>query len=187
MRPVMARMAEGMGARDRRALARHVRGCKPAGATRSRWASAALGIEPASGLRGGLSRVAALLPLPWLIHRRARRPSRSASAVLVAAGSRRQHARAPRRRRPSRNSAPPRGPAPTTRRRRFRRRSPWWRRSRSSEAAGSWPARARTHTVPPPAVAKQLSDTRHRPPPRRDPARSTRRWPLRRWQADRLR
>ena len=42
LRPVMARMAEGIGGlRDRRALARHVRGCSPVAATPSRWASAA--------------------------------------------------------------------------------------------------------------------------------------------------
>jgi RNA polymerase sigma factor (sigma-70 family) len=73
MRPVMARMAEGMGGlRDRRALARHVRGCQPC-----RRDAFAMGLggpaleAPVTGIRGGLSRVAALLPLPWLIHRRA--------------------------------------------------------------------------------------------------------------------
>jgi RNA polymerase sigma factor (sigma-70 family) len=73
MRPVIARLAEGMGGlRDRRALARHVRGCQPC--RRDAWAMGLGGSAleaPATGIRGGLSRVASLLPLPWLIHRRA--------------------------------------------------------------------------------------------------------------------
>ena len=82
LRPVMARMAEGMGGlRDRRTLARHVRGCRSC-----RRDAYAMGLEgkalesPATGLRGGLSRVAALLPLPWLIHRRADETSAASSA-----------------------------------------------------------------------------------------------------------
>ena len=74
LRPVMARMvAEGIGGlRDRRALARHVRGCSSC-----RRDAYAMGLSgpalesPVPGVRGALSRVAALLPLPWLIHRRA--------------------------------------------------------------------------------------------------------------------
>jgi RNA polymerase sigma factor (sigma-70 family) len=72
MRPVMARMAEGMGGlRDRRALARHVRGCQSC-----RRDALAMGLKgpvlesPVPRLRGGLSRVAALLPLPWFLNRR---------------------------------------------------------------------------------------------------------------------
>jgi RNA polymerase sigma factor (sigma-70 family) len=72
MRPVMARMAEGMsGLRDRRALARHVRGCQSCRRDAFAMGLAGSALEaPVKGLRGGLSRVAALLPLPWLIHRR---------------------------------------------------------------------------------------------------------------------
>ena len=72
MRPVMARMAEGVGGlRDRRMLARHVRDCASC-----RRAAYAMGLggraleAPGTGVRGRLSRVASLLPLPWLIHRR---------------------------------------------------------------------------------------------------------------------
>jgi RNA polymerase sigma factor (sigma-70 family) len=80
MRPVMARMAEGMGGlRDRRTLARHLRGCQPC-----RREACAMGLGGAalesSGLRGGLSRVAALLPLPWLFHRRADETDAASSA-----------------------------------------------------------------------------------------------------------
>jgi hypothetical protein len=77
-------MAEGMGGlRDRRALARHVRGCDMC-----RRDAYAMGLggpaleAPATGIRGGLSRVAALLPLPWFIHRRAD----ETSAVSTAGG-----------------------------------------------------------------------------------------------------
>ena len=78
MRPVMARMAEGMGGlRDRRALARHVRGCQPCRRDAFAMGLAGPALEaPVTGLRGGLSRVAALLPLPWLIHRRGDEPGR---------------------------------------------------------------------------------------------------------------
>jgi RNA polymerase sigma factor (sigma-70 family) len=70
MRPVMARVADGIGGlRDRRALARHVRGCDPCRREAYAMGLGGLALE-AGGLRGGLSRVAALLPLPWLIHRR---------------------------------------------------------------------------------------------------------------------
>jgi RNA polymerase sigma factor (sigma-70 family) len=82
LRPVMARMAEGIGGlRDRRALARHVRGCQTC-----RRDAYAMGLggsaleSPATGLRGGLSRVAALLPLPWLIHRRGDETGAASSA-----------------------------------------------------------------------------------------------------------
>ena len=85
MRPVMARMAEGMGGlRDRRSLARHVRGCQSC-----RRDAFAMGLggpaleAPTTGLRGGLSRVAALLPLPWLIHRR---PDGSGAASSAGGG-----------------------------------------------------------------------------------------------------
>jgi RNA polymerase sigma factor (sigma-70 family) len=73
MRPVMARLAEGMGGlRDRRTLARHVRGCQPCRRDAFAMGLAGPALEaPVTGIRGGLSRVAALLPLPWLIHRRA--------------------------------------------------------------------------------------------------------------------
>jgi RNA polymerase sigma factor (sigma-70 family) len=88
MRPVMARMAEGIGGlRDRRALARHVRGCQPC-----RRDAFAMGLggpaleAPVTGIRGGLSRVAALLPLPWLIHRRTDAPD-AASAASGGGGS----------------------------------------------------------------------------------------------------
>lgn len=82
MRPVMARMAEGMGGlRDRRALARHVRGCQSCRRDAFAMGLAGSALEaPATGLRGGLSRVAALLPLPWLIHRRDDETGAAASA-----------------------------------------------------------------------------------------------------------
>ncbi|MGH2978376.1 MAG: RNA polymerase sigma factor [Solirubrobacterales bacterium] len=82
MRPVMARMAEGMGGlRDRRALARHVRGCDNCRRDAFAMGLAGAALEsPATGLRGGLSRVAALLPLPWLIHRRPEETSAASSA-----------------------------------------------------------------------------------------------------------
>jgi RNA polymerase sigma factor (sigma-70 family) len=82
MRPVMARMAEGMsGLRDRRALARHVRGCQSCRRDAFAMGLAGSALEaPATGLRGGLSRVAALLPLPWLIHRRGDDPASASSA-----------------------------------------------------------------------------------------------------------
>ena len=83
MRPVMARMAEGMGGlRDRRALARHVRGCQSCRRDAFAMGLAGSALEaPASGLRGGLSRVAALLPLPWLIHRRGDEAGASSSTA----------------------------------------------------------------------------------------------------------
>ena len=82
MRPVMARMAEGMsGLRDRRALARHVRGCQSCRRDAFAMGLAGSALEkPVKGLRGGLSRVAALLPLPWLIHRRGDDPASASSA-----------------------------------------------------------------------------------------------------------
>ncbi len=82
MRPVMARMAEGMGGlRDRRALARHVRGCQMCRRDAFAMGLAGSALEaPAKGLRGGLSRVAALLPLPWLIHRRGDETGAASSA-----------------------------------------------------------------------------------------------------------
>ena len=82
MRPVMARMAEGMrGLRDRRALARHVRGCQSCRRDAFAMGLAGSALEaPVKGLRGGLSRVAALLPLPWLIHRRGDEPASASSA-----------------------------------------------------------------------------------------------------------
>ena len=82
MRPVMARMAEGMGGlRDRRALARHVRGCQSCRRDAFAMGLAGSALEaPVPGLRGGLSRVAALLPLPWLIHRRGDETGASATA-----------------------------------------------------------------------------------------------------------
>jgi len=84
MRPVMARLAEGMGGlRDRRTLARHVRGCQPCRRDAFAMGLAGPALEaPVTGIRGGLSRVAALLPLPWLIHRRAD----SADAASAAGG-----------------------------------------------------------------------------------------------------
>jgi RNA polymerase sigma factor (sigma-70 family) len=82
MQPVMARMAEGVGGlRDRRALARHVRNC--ASCRRDAYAMGLGGLAleaPVTGLRGRLSRVASLLPLPWLIHRRGDDPSAASSA-----------------------------------------------------------------------------------------------------------
>ena len=82
MRPVMARMAEGVGGlRDRRALARHVRGCQSCRRDAFAMGLAGSALEaPVPGLRGGLSRVAALLPLPWLIHRRGDETGASATA-----------------------------------------------------------------------------------------------------------
>ena len=82
MRPVMARMAEGMGGlRDKRALARHVRGCQMCRRDAFAMGLAGSALEaPAAGLRGGLSRVAALLPLPWLIHRRGDETGASSAA-----------------------------------------------------------------------------------------------------------
>jgi RNA polymerase sigma factor (sigma-70 family) len=91
MRPVMARMAEGIGGlRDRRALARHVRGCQSC-----RRDALALGLggpalEPPTR---GLSRVAALLPLPWFINRRAADdPTAASSAGTGGGGSLASHA-----------------------------------------------------------------------------------------------
>jgi RNA polymerase sigma factor (sigma-70 family) len=94
MRPVMARMAEGLGGlRDRRALARHVRNC---GMCRRDAYAMGLGgsaLEaPATGVRGRLSRVASLLPLPWLIHRRGDDPSAASSAAGGGGGSLTAHA-----------------------------------------------------------------------------------------------
>jgi RNA polymerase sigma factor (sigma-70 family) len=73
MHIVMARMAEGIGGlRDRRTLARHVRGCQHCRRDAYAMGLGGLALEaPTTGVRGKLSRVAALLPLPWLIHRRA--------------------------------------------------------------------------------------------------------------------
>ena len=89
MRPVMGRMVEGLGGlRDRRALARHVRNC---GSCRRDAYAMGLGgsaLEaPAKGVRGRLSRVASLLPLPWLIHRRGDDPSAASSAAGGGGGS----------------------------------------------------------------------------------------------------
>jgi len=89
MRPVMARMAEGMGGlRDRRALARHVRGCQSCRRDAFAMGLAGSALEaPATGLRGGLSRVAALLPLPWLIHRRGDETGASSSTAGAGGGT----------------------------------------------------------------------------------------------------
>ena len=142
MRPVMARMAEGMGGlRDRRALARHVRGCQILPARRVRDGPRRLGARSAGDgsarrplPRRGAAAAAVADPPPRRRDRRgARRPAEAAARSR------------PRRRPRSRSSPPPWGPAPpTTRRRRSTRRSRWWQRSRSSEAAGSWPRKSRT-------------------------------------------
>jgi RNA polymerase sigma factor (sigma-70 family) len=94
MRPVMARMAEGIvGLRDRRALARHVRGCQACRRDALAMGLGGLVLEaPATGLRGGLSRVAALLPLPWLINRRDSDDPSVASSAGASGGSLTGHA-----------------------------------------------------------------------------------------------
>jgi RNA polymerase sigma factor (sigma-70 family) len=85
MRPVMARMAEGLGGlRDRRTLVRHVRACDSC-----RRDAIAMGLGgPAlessiPGMREGLSRVAALLPLPWFFNRR---PDETGGGAASSAG-----------------------------------------------------------------------------------------------------
>jgi RNA polymerase sigma factor (sigma-70 family) len=72
MRTVMAQTVEGVGrGRDRRMLVRHLHGC--AGCRRDAFVMGLgplLDVERRSGLRAGLSRVAALLPLPGFLNRR---------------------------------------------------------------------------------------------------------------------
>ena len=72
MRTVMAQTVEGVGRRsDRRALVRHLNGC--AGCRRDAFVMGLgplLDVERRTGLRAGLSRVAALLPLPGFLNRR---------------------------------------------------------------------------------------------------------------------
>ncbi len=78
MRGVMAQTIEGVGRRrDQRALVRHLHGC--AGCRRDAFVMGLgplLDVDRRSGLRSGLSRVAALLPLPGFIHRRTEETSR---------------------------------------------------------------------------------------------------------------
>ena len=72
MRTVMAEAVEGIGRpRDRRALVRHLHGCP--GCRRDAFVMGLgplLDVERKGGLRAGLSRVAALLPLPGFLQRR---------------------------------------------------------------------------------------------------------------------
>ena len=89
MRPVMAKMAEGLGGvRDRRAVVRHVRACDSC-----RRDALAMGLGgPAlessiPGVREGLSRVAALLPLPWFFNRRPEETGGSAASSAGGGGS----------------------------------------------------------------------------------------------------
>jgi RNA polymerase sigma factor (sigma-70 family) len=81
MRTVMAQTIEGVGRlRDRRALARHLKGC-----TECRRDAFVMGLGPMSeaerptGVRGALSRVAALLPIPGFLNRRSEETSRFSS------------------------------------------------------------------------------------------------------------
>jgi RNA polymerase sigma factor (sigma-70 family) len=81
MRSVMAQTVEGVGGRrDRRALVRHLNGCP---ACRRDAFVMGLGplldVERATGLRSGLSRVAALLPLPGFLNRRTAETGRISS------------------------------------------------------------------------------------------------------------
>ncbi len=72
MRTVMAQTVEGVGRRrDRRMLVRHLHGC--AGCRRDAFVMGLgplLDVERGHGLRSGLSRVAALLPIPGFLNRR---------------------------------------------------------------------------------------------------------------------
>jgi RNA polymerase sigma factor (sigma-70 family) len=80
MRSVMAQIAEGVGGRgDRRRLVRHVTGCQAC-----RRDAFMMGLGPTlagerRGVRGGLSRVAALLPLPGFLNRRPEETGRISS------------------------------------------------------------------------------------------------------------
>jgi hypothetical protein len=80
------------GLRDRRTLARHLRGCQPCRREALAMGLGGAALESSSGLRGGLSRVAALLPLPWLVHRRADETDAASSAGGAGGGSLAVHA-----------------------------------------------------------------------------------------------
>jgi RNA polymerase sigma factor (sigma-70 family) len=89
MRPVMARMAEGLGGlRDRRAFVRHVRACDAC-----RRDALAMGLggpaleSSVPGVRDALSRVAAVLPLPWFFTRRGDETGGGAASSAGGGGS----------------------------------------------------------------------------------------------------
>jgi RNA polymerase sigma factor (sigma-70 family) len=81
MRTVMAQTVEGVGRRsERRRLMRHLDGC--AGCRRDAFVMGLgplLAVERQRGVRAGLSRVAALLPLPGFLNRRTEATSRLSS------------------------------------------------------------------------------------------------------------
>jgi RNA polymerase sigma factor (sigma-70 family) len=81
MRTVMAQTVEGVGrGSDRRRLMRHLQGC--AGCRRDAFVMGLgplLAVEPRRGVRAGLSRVAAMLPLPGFLNRRTEETGRLSS------------------------------------------------------------------------------------------------------------